>query len=80
MVEDPAYFGALDAFGAFGARLSSLPVGAEGVPPSVLRDRIAATAARLVYLTPTFQNPTGAVMPWTVRRLLRSPPTRGTQR
>ena len=27
------------------------------------RDRMMATAARLVYLTTTFQNPTGAVMP-----------------
>ena len=63
LVEDPAYFGALDAFRVAGARVSPLPVEAGGVPVGVLRDRIIATAARLVYLTPTFQNPTGAVMP-----------------
>lgn len=68
LIEDPAYFGALDAFRTSGARLASLPVCVDGVPPSVLRDRIAATAARLVYLTPTFQNPTGAVMPPAVRK------------
>jgi len=39
-----------------------------GVPINGLRDRIIATAARLVYLTPTFQNPTGAVMPAAARK------------
>jgi DNA-binding transcriptional MocR family regulator len=68
LIEDPAYFGALDVFRTTGARLCSLPVGASGVSPAILRDRMAATAARLVYLTPTFQNPTGAVMPSSGRR------------
>ena len=68
LVEDPAYFGALDAFRVAGARVLSLPVGPGGVPSATLRDRIIATAARLVYLTPTFQNPTGAVMPIAARK------------
>jgi DNA-binding transcriptional MocR family regulator len=67
LLEDPGYFGALDAFKTARARVSSLSVGPEGVSPFVLRDRIMATAARLVYLTPTFQNPTGAIMPVTAR-------------
>jgi DNA-binding transcriptional MocR family regulator len=68
LLEDPAYFGAIDAFRTAGARLSTLPVKAAGVAPATLRDRIAATAARLVYLTPTCQNPTGAVMPVWARK------------
>ena len=68
LVEDPAYFGALDAFRVAGARVTPLPVDAGGVPAGVLRDRIIATAARLVYLTPTFQNPTGAVMSVAARK------------
>ena len=68
LAEDPAYFGALDAFRAVGARISPLPVPANGVRPQVIRDRITATAARLVYLTPTFQNPTGEVMPRAARK------------
>jgi DNA-binding transcriptional MocR family regulator len=68
LVEDPAYYGALDAFRVAGARVSPLPLEAGGVSTGVLRDRIIATAARLVYLTPTFQNPTGAVMPTTARK------------
>ena len=70
LVEDPTYFGAIEAFRAAGARVSSVPVGAEGVTPGVLRDRIAATAPRLIYLTPTFQNPTGAVIPVAARRAI----------
>ena len=68
LVEDPAYFGALDAFRAAGARVFSLPVEVNGVRPAVLRDRITAMAARLVYLTPTYQNPTGALMPAGARK------------
>jgi DNA-binding transcriptional MocR family regulator len=68
LVEDPTYFGALDAFRTVGARVSSLPVGVDGVEPSALRDRITATAARLVYLIPTSQNPTGAMMPPAARK------------
>ena len=68
LIEDPTYFGAIEAFRATGARVSSVPVGVDGVAPGVLRDRIAATAPRLIYLTPTYQNPTGAVMPVAARR------------
>jgi DNA-binding transcriptional MocR family regulator len=68
LVEDPTYFGALDAFRTAGARLSAMPVAADGVAPGTLRDRIGSTAARLVYLTPTSQNPTGAVMPLAARK------------
>jgi DNA-binding transcriptional MocR family regulator len=68
IIEDPAFFGAIEAFRAAGARLSTLPVKAGGVAPAALRDRLTATAARLVYLTPTCQNPTGAVMPVTARK------------
>jgi len=70
LVEDPTFFGALDAFRYVGARMSPLPVLANGVNPSIVRDRITATAARLVYLIPTFQNPTGAVTPKAARQEL----------
>jgi DNA-binding transcriptional MocR family regulator len=39
-----------------------------GVNPAVLRGRISATAARLVYFKPTYQNSTGAVMPRAARK------------
>lgn len=68
LVEDPTYFGALDICRKLGARVAPLPVGPRGVEPAIIRDRIAATSARLVYLVPTFQNPTGGVMPAAARK------------
>jgi DNA-binding transcriptional MocR family regulator len=68
VVEDPAYFGALDAFRAAGARIMGVALEAEGVAPATLRQRIIATSSRLVYLTPTFQNPTGVLMPRAARK------------
>jgi DNA-binding transcriptional MocR family regulator len=68
LLEDPTYFGALDAFRTAGARITPLPVEQDGVRPSILRDRIRSTAARLVYVTPTFQNPTGSIMPAAERK------------
>jgi DNA-binding transcriptional MocR family regulator len=68
LVEDPTYFGALDAFRTSDARITSLPVGPEGVRPGDLQESVRSTAARLVNLTPTFQNPTGSVMPAAARK------------
>jgi DNA-binding transcriptional MocR family regulator len=63
LVEDPTYFGALDAFRLTGARLASVPAAARGADPTLIRTRTVASAPRLIYLSPTFQNPTGGVMP-----------------
>lgn len=68
LVEDPTYFGALDSFRAAGARIAGVAVEAQGVSPATLRQRIIATSSRLVYLTPTFQNPTGVLMPRVARK------------
>ena len=68
LLEDPAYFGALDAFRATGARIMGVALEADGVAPATLRQRIIATSSRLVYLTPTFQNPTGVLMPRVARK------------
>jgi len=68
LLEDPTYFGAIDACRAIGARIATVPVGPGGVSAAAIRGRMTATAARLIYMTTTFQNPTGAVMPAGVRR------------
>jgi DNA-binding transcriptional MocR family regulator len=68
LVENPTYFGALDAFRLAGARLTPLPVGLEHVEGSMLRDRLLTAGPRLMYLTPTYQNPTGAIMPESTRQ------------
>lgn len=58
LVESPAYVGALQPFRFFGARVTFLPCDAEGVDPEALRGALRRRP-RLVYLTPTFQNPSG---------------------
>jgi len=68
VVEDPTYVGAIDAFRTVGARIVSVPVGPDGVSPAALRETVVRHGARLVYLMPTYQNPTGAVLPETRRR------------
>ena len=59
-MEDPGYFGAIDAFTSAGARLVPVPVDDEGL--EVTEGRRRAGRARLAYLTPTHQFPLGVVM------------------
>jgi len=61
VVENPTYAGALDAFAATGARLLGIPVEEEQGPRTPLRQLLRSERPRLLYLMPTFQNPTGAV-------------------
>ncbi|MFC3682309.1 MocR-like pyridoxine biosynthesis transcription factor PdxR [Hydrogenophaga luteola] len=58
-VEDPAYWGAVKAFMATGLDLHPVPVDDEGIRPSAADD---ARPPRLIYLTPSHQYPSGAVM------------------
>jgi DNA-binding transcriptional MocR family regulator len=68
LVESPTFLGALDALGAAGANLAALPVGSDGVRLDVVRDVVRQRPARLMYLTPTFHNPTGGTLPEGARR------------
>lgn len=70
LMETPTFFGALDAFRFAGARVAGVAVGPRHVEPANLRDRIFATGPRLVYLTPTYHNPTGLVMPEKARQAI----------
>ncbi len=71
LVETPAYLGALQAFRFFGAKVTFLPGDADGILP----DALAAALRRrpkLLYLTPTFQNPSGLCVPERRREALRA--------
>jgi DNA-binding transcriptional MocR family regulator len=67
-IESPTYPGAIDAFTKAGARL--IPVCArthpriddEGLRPDLLGEVIARAHPRVLYVQPTFHNPTGLVM------------------
>jgi GntR family transcriptional regulator/MocR family aminotransferase len=66
LLEEPQYQGARQVFFAAGARLLTVPVDAEGLITTALPETTGA--ARLVYVTPSHQFPTGAIMSL-VRRL-----------
>jgi DNA-binding transcriptional MocR family regulator len=68
LVERPTYPGALDAFSAVGGRLAWVPTGRLGASVEALFELVTRSSPRLVYVIPTFQNPTGGVMPEQHRR------------
>lgn len=71
LLENPTYFGALDAFRQTGARLVGITVDpATGLRLDLLQNVLSSMHPRFIYLTPTFQNPTGAVMPVEQRKKL----------
>lgn len=68
VLENPTYIGAIDAFRTTGNRLLPMPVGPDG-PRVDMAGLLAASApVQLVYVVPTFHNPTGVTMPEGRRR------------
>lgn len=57
-LEDPHYQGARKVFQAAGARLHAVPVDGEGLDPARL-----PAHARIAFVTPSHQLPTGAILP-----------------
>ena len=58
-VQNPTFFVALDALRMAGARLFAMP---SPVDRDALRDSLLQRAARLLYVIPTYHNPTGATL------------------
>jgi DNA-binding transcriptional MocR family regulator len=70
VVENPTYPGALEALRRANAAPLAVPAGIAGVRSDQLREVAVRAGARLVYLQPTFSNPTGAVVPAPERQRL----------
>ena len=68
VVEDPTYLSALDRFEAAGVRLITVPIGPRGVRAADLVAAAGDASPRLMYLIPTFHNPSGTVVPEAERR------------
>jgi 2-aminoadipate transaminase len=62
LVESPTYLAAVQAFAVHGARMVGVDTDDGGVLPDALDAAIREHHPRLVYLIPTFQNPTGRSM------------------
>ena len=58
--ESPTYLAAIQAFRAYGCRFVAVPTDDAGMLPDALAQTLAAEPrARLIYMIPDFQNPTG---------------------
>lgn len=70
LVESPTYLGALQAFAPYRPQLAEVITDDDGVVPEALDDQLRNTPADLIYLVPTFQNPTGRTLSLQRRREL----------
>jgi 2-aminoadipate transaminase len=62
IVEEPTYFGAIEAFRRTGARMIPIPVDADGMRVDMLEAILERHRPKLIYTIPTFQNPSGREM------------------
>jgi DNA-binding transcriptional MocR family regulator len=70
LLENPTYVGAVDAFRAVAARMIPVPGDELGMRTDLAAAAVASTAIRAVFVVPTYQNPTGTVLPEERRRAL----------
>ena len=59
LVEDPSYLAALQSFALAGARLVPVPGACDGPDLDAVAALVAEHRPKLLYVVPTFQNPTG---------------------
>lgn len=62
LVEKPSYLGALQTFRSYQACFVAVPADEEGIDVEELELAIKNSRPKLIYLTPTFKNPTGVTM------------------
>jgi DNA-binding transcriptional MocR family regulator len=62
IVEGPTFLATIQCFRLYGAHLISAPVDANGVDTDKLEQLIAEHQPKMVYLIPTFGNPSGAML------------------
>ncbi|MFI0788103.1 PLP-dependent aminotransferase family protein [Streptomyces lydicus] len=62
LVEDPCYLAALQIFSLAGARVVPVPTDDGGLDPAALDEIAARERPKLLYVIPTFQNPTGRTL------------------
>jgi DNA-binding transcriptional MocR family regulator len=62
LVESPTYQGAIAVARMAGIRHVPVPTDAEGIIPDLLTEAFSRTGAQALYLQPTYQNPTGAIL------------------
>ncbi len=62
VVEAPTYFGAMEAFRRAGVRLLAIPTDEDGLQVDILASLLRHHRPKLIYVQPSFQNPSGVVV------------------
>lgn len=62
LTEKPTYLGALSAFNFYGAKYCTVPMDEEGMIVDMAEEQIKKFSPKLIYMVPTFQNPSGITM------------------
>ena len=70
LCEEPSFIGALNSFRSLGAVPVGVPMDADGINVAAFEEAAVRTGARLAYLIPTFQNPSGITMSAEKRRAI----------
>jgi len=69
LCEDPTFIGSLNSFRSNGAKPLGVACDGEGILPEALEERLKATPnVKLLYIIPTFQNPSGITTPLARRK------------
>lgn len=68
IIENPTFFGAIDTFRAAGVHFEAVPVETSGLDFACLSRLMSARASRVMYMIPSFHNPTGHVLSDMARR------------
>lgn len=66
ITENPTYLAALQVFQASGARIMGIDTDGDGIRADLLESALRENQPRLLYVIPTFANPTGAI--WSLKR------------
>lgn len=70
IVEQPAYYGTLNAAHAMNVRVLEAPIEADGMNLNIVEDYLTRNESNVIYTNPTFQNPSGVTMSDGKRRAL----------
>jgi len=62
VLEDPVYHGLVRVFARAGANIVGVPVDAHGLDPAMVQEALQQYRPRMLVVTPSFQNPTGATL------------------
>lgn len=68
IVEAPTFLATIQCFRLYGAEVIGAPIDGEGVQPDALEQLIVTHRPKMVYLVPTFGNPSGATLSLARRR------------